>query len=129
MNLKAGKFLNAENIAFMDFKHFNGNQTHIGQSARYLNVFNLLPYYSNSTNNRYFEAHSEYNDEGYIMNKIPLLNKLKSTLILGGHALSTPGNKPYTELSVGLDNLGFGKFKLLRIDYVRSYQNGFQETV
>jgi hypothetical protein len=38
MNLKAGKFLNAENIAFMDFKHFNGNQTHIGQSARYLNV-------------------------------------------------------------------------------------------
>jgi hypothetical protein len=90
MNLKAGKFLNAENIAFMDFKHFNGNQTHIGQSARYLNVFNLLPYYSNSTNNRYFEAHSEYNDEGYIMNKIPLLNKLKSTLILGGHALSTP---------------------------------------
>jgi hypothetical protein len=35
------------------------------------------------------------------MNKIPLLNKLKSTLILGGHALSTPGNKPYTELSVG----------------------------
>jgi hypothetical protein len=94
----AEKFLNAENIAFMDFKHFNGNQTHIGQSARYLNVFNLLPYYSNSTNNRYFEAHSEYNDEGYIMNKI-LLNKLKSTLILG-HALSTPGNKPYTELSV-----------------------------
>jgi hypothetical protein len=47
------------------------------------------------------------------MNKIPLLNKLKSTLILGGHALSTPNNKPYTELSVGwLDNLGFGKFKL-----------------
>jgi hypothetical protein len=88
----------------MDFKHFNGNQTHIGQSARYLNVFNLLPYYSNSTNNRYFEAHSEYNDEGYIMNKIPLLNKLKSTLILGMHFL--PRNKPYTELSVGFDNLG-----------------------
>ncbi|MFV8361636.1 DUF5686 and carboxypeptidase regulatory-like domain-containing protein [Flavobacterium sp. LS1P3] len=126
LNVKAGKFLNAENIAFMDYKHFNGNRTHIGQSARYLNVFNLLPYYSNSTNNRYFEAHAEYNDEGYIMNKIPLLNKLKSTLILGGHTLSTPNNKPYTELSVGLDNLGFGKFKMLRIDYVRSYQNGFQ---
>ena len=125
VNLKAGKFINAENIAFMDYKHFNGNQTHIGQSARYLNVFNLLPYYTNSTNNSYFEAHSEYNDSGYIMNKIPLLNLLKSTLILGGHTLSTTNNKPYTEFSVGLDNLGFGKFKLLRIDYVRSYQNGF----
>ncbi|WP_426063521.1 DUF5686 and carboxypeptidase regulatory-like domain-containing protein [Flavobacterium sp. DSP2-3-1] len=126
LNLKAGKFLNADNIAFIDFKHFNGNQTHIGQSARYLNVFNLLPYYSNSTNDSYFEAHIEYNDKGYIMNKIPLLNKLKSTLILGAHALSTPNNKPYTEMTVGLDNLGFGKFKMLRVDYVRSYQNGFQ---
>ena len=126
LNLKAGKFLNADNIAFIDYKHFNGNQTHIGQSARYLNVFNLLPYYSNSTNDSYFEVHTEYNDKGYIMNKIPLLNKLKSTLTLGAHALSTPNNKPYTEITVGLDNLGFGKFKMLRIDYVRSYQNGFQ---
>ncbi|RTY93275.1 carboxypeptidase-like regulatory domain-containing protein [Flavobacterium sp. RSP46] len=126
LNLKAGKFLNADNIAFIDYKHFNGNQTHIGQSARYLNVFNLLPYYSNSTNDSYFEVHTEYNDKGYIMNKIPLLNKLKSTLTLGAHALSTPNNKPYTQITVGLDNLGFGKFKMLRIDYVRSYQNGFQ---
>jgi hypothetical protein len=60
------------------------------------------------------------------MNKIPLLNKLKSTLILGAHTLSTPNVKPYTEFTVGLDNLGFGKFKMLRVDYVRSYQNGFQ---
>ncbi|OAB28799.1 CarboxypepD_reg-like domain-containing protein [Flavobacterium fryxellicola] len=126
LNLKAGKFMNADNIAFIDYKHFNGNQTHIGQTERYLNVFNLLPYYSNSTNDSYFEAHGEYNDKGYILNKIPLLNKLKSTLILGAHALSTPNTKPYTEVTVGLDNLGFGKFKMLRVDYVRSYQNGFQ---
>ena len=126
LSLKAGKFFNAENIAFMDYKHFNGNQTHIGQSERYLNVFNLLPYYSNSTNDSYFELHSEYNDKGYIMNKIPLLNKLKSTLNLGFHSLSTLTNKPYNEVTVGLDNLGFGKFKILRIDYVRSYQSGFK---
>ena len=43
----------------MDYKHFNGNQTHIGQSERYLNVFNLLPYYANSTNDAYFEIHSD----------------------------------------------------------------------
>ena len=126
LNLKAGKFMNAENIAFMDYKHFNGNQTHIGQSERYLNVFNLLPYYSNSTNDSYFELHSEYNDNGYIMNKIPLLNKLKSTLNLGFHSLSKPTSNPYSEVTVGLDNLGFGKFKILRIDYVRSYQTGFK---
>jgi hypothetical protein len=126
MNLKAGKFFNAESIAFMDFKHFNGNQTHIGSSDRYLNVFNLLPYYTNSTNDSYFEAHLEHNDKGFIMNKIPLLNKLKSTLILGFHELAIPNRKPYSEVSIGLDNLGFGKFKLFRVDYVRSFQNGYQ---
>lgn len=126
MNLKVGKFFNADNIAFTDFKHFNGNQTHIGGTNRYLNVFNLLPYYSNSTNDSYFEAHLEHNDKGFIMNKIPLLNKLKSTLIIGFHQLAVPDRKPYTEASIGLDNLGFGKFKLFRLDYVRSYQNGNQ---
>lgn len=126
LNLKAGKFLNADNIAFIDYKHFNGNQTHIGQTERYLNVFNLLPYYSNSTNDSYFEAHMEHNDKGYIMNKIPLLNKLKSTLVIGFHTLVTPNSNPYSEFTAGLDNLGFGKFKLFRVDYVRSYQNGYK---
>lgn len=126
LNIKAGEFFNAENIAFMDYKHFNGNLIHIGSADRYLNVFNLLPYYSNSTNTRYFETHFEHNDNGFVMNKIPLLNKLKSTLILGAHLLAVPNKKPYTEISVGLDNLGFGKFKLFRLDYVRSYQNGYQ---
>lgn len=126
MNIKAGKFFNAEHISFVDYKHFNGNQTHIGQTARYLNVFNLLPYYFNSTNNSYFETHMEHNDNGYIMNKIPLLNKLKSTMVLRYHTLSVPNSKPYSEFTVGLDDLGFGKFKLFRFDYVRSYQNGYQ---
>lgn len=123
MNVKAGKFFNADNIAFVDYKHFNGNQTHIGQADRYLNVFNLLPYYTASTNDAYFEAHVEHDDQGYIMNKIPLLNKLRSTLVLGYHNLSVPERKSYHEFTIGLDNLGFGKFKFFRIDYVHSYQN------
>lgn len=127
MNLRAGKFFNAENISFIDYRHFNGNQTHIGTSERYLNVFNLMPYYANSTNNSYFEMHLEHNDMGYIMNKIPLLNLLKSTMNLGFHSLAIPDRKPYTEFTVGLDNLGFGKFKLFRVDYVHSYQGGIQQ--
>ena len=126
INLKAGAFIHGKDIAFIDYKHFNGNQTHIGNSDRYLNVFNLMPYYSNSTNKSYFEAHLEHNDNGYVMNKIPLLNKLNSTLLLGFHSLAIPNAKPYSELTVGLDNLGFGKLKIFRVDYIQSYQNGFQ---
>ncbi len=125
INSRVGTFLNADDISFVDYKHFNGNQTHIGQSDSYTNVFNLLPYYSSSTNKNYFETHIEHNDKGYFMNKIPLLKHLQSQLVLGFHNLSIENRKPYQEYSIGLDNLGFGKFKMFRVDYVRSYQNGF----
>jgi hypothetical protein len=86
-----------------------------------------MDYYSNSTNDAYFEAHFEHNDKGYIINKIPLLNKLNSTLVLGFHSLAIPDKKPYSEFTVGLDNLGFGKLKIFRFDYVHSNQNGVPE--
>ncbi len=123
---KGGKFFNADNISFVDYKHFNGNQTHIGQSENYTNVFNLLPYYGASTNDSYSETHIEHNDKGFFMNKIPLLKLLQSQLVLGFHNLAVPERKPYQEFSVGLDNLGFGKYKMFRVDYVRSYQDGNQ---
>lgn len=126
LNLKGGKFFNADGISFVDYKHFNGNQTHISNGDVYTNVFNNLPYYSSSTNDSYLEFHAEHNDKGFIMNKLPLLKYLKSQLVLGFHNLSIPDRRPYQEFSVGLDNLGFGKFRMLRVDYIRSYQNGFQ---
>jgi hypothetical protein len=126
INIRAGKFFNAEGISFVDYKHFNGNETHVMVGTSYINSFNLLPYYAASTNDSYFETHLEHNDKGFIMNKIPLLNKLQSKLMLGFKNLAVPDRKPYQEFSVGLSNLGFGKFRILRIDYVRSYQGGFQ---
>jgi hypothetical protein len=124
INVKAGKFFDADGISFIDYKHFNGNQTHIGTSDRYLNVFNMLPYYTHSTNNRYLEAHMEHDFKGYIMNKIPLLNLLQWNLVVGYHHLSTPDYKPYHEFTAGFNNVGFGKLRVFRIDYVRSYQGG-----
>jgi hypothetical protein len=91
----------------------------------YTNSFNLLPYYSASTNDSYFETHIEHNDKGFFMNKIPLLNKLQSKLMLGFKNLAVADKKPYQEFSVGLSNLGFGKVHVFRIDYVRSYQGGY----
>lgn len=124
-NLKGGMFSNADNISFADFRHFNGNQTRVGTSSSYTNVFNLLPYYALSTNKSYVEAHAEHDFKGYILGKIPLLNKLNYNLVIGGHYLSTEDNKPYREFSAGFDNVGFGKFRFLRIDYVHSFfENG-----
>ena len=124
-NARAGAFFNADDIAFMDFQHFNGNQINVSRRGNYTDVFNNLPYYDFSTNESYFEFHAEHDFNGYILGKIPLLNKLNFNLVLGAHSLSTAGNTPYQELTVGLDNVGWGKWRFLRIDYVRSYQSGF----
>jgi hypothetical protein len=125
LNMKVGKFFNADNISFVDYKHFNGNQTHVRIDGQYNTSFNLLPYYTQSTNNQYFETHVNYNDNGYFMNKIPLLNKLGWNLVGGFHQLATADNRPYQEMTVGLDRIGFGKLKIFRVDYIRSYQGGF----
>ena len=124
-NLKAGKFFNADAISFTDFQHFNGNQTII-QSRSYLEVFNNLPYYAASTNDSYLEMHAEHDFNGFILGKLPLLRKLNFNLVVGAHALATPANTPYQEYTVGIDNIGWGKFRFLRLDYLRSYQSGFQ---
>ena len=125
-NLRAGKFFNANEIAFTDYQHFNGNQTHVSTEGNYTNVFNNLGYYSGSTNDAYLEAHTEHDFNGFLLGKVPLLNTLNFNLIVGAHLLSTPDFKPYQEYTVGIDNIGWGKWRLLRIDYMRSYQSGFQ---
>ncbi|WP_034057903.1 DUF5686 and carboxypeptidase regulatory-like domain-containing protein [Lacinutrix jangbogonensis] len=124
-NLLGGVFSNADDIAFMDYHHFNGNQTNVKLDGSYLNSFKNLPYYGLSTNNSYAEFHAEHRFNGYILNKLPLINKLNFNLILGANAAFTQDNKPYSEFSIGVDNIGFGKFRFLRVDYVRSYQSGF----
>lgn len=126
-NLTGGTFFNAEGMAFIDFQHFNGNQTRVSHGNRYLDKFNLLPYYALSTNKTYGEAHLEHDFKGWILGKIPFINRLNYNLILGAHLLSTKARKPYSEFSVGLDNLGFGKYRLLRMDYVVSNHAGNQE--
>ncbi len=126
INLKAGKFFNADNVSFIDYQHFNGNLTHVNLFNNRFTSFNLLPYYSHSTNDAFVELHAEHNFKGYIMNKIPLLNKLQWNLLVGYHQLNVPTFKPYQEFTIGFDNIGFKKFRFLRIDYVKSYQNGFK---
>ncbi len=125
-NIRTGKFFNADDIAFMDFQHFNGNQINVSRRGNYTDVFNNLPYYALSTNDSYLEMHAEHDFNGFILGRIPLINKLNFNLVVGAHNLATPDNKPYQEYTIGLDNIGWGKFRFLRVDYVRSYQSGYQ---
>ncbi len=121
-NIKAGHYFSGDGISFVDRKHFGGNETHLNLNSSYLKSFGLLPYYSLSTNKSFVETHLEYNFNGFIMNKIPLLRWTGWNTVVGYHNAITSDNKPYQEFNVGLSNFGFGKFKFFRIDYIRSYQ-------
>lgn len=112
-----GKFFEKNDIAFTDYKHFNGNQTFIGSSPIYNKSFNLLPYYEYSTNESYVEFHAEHDFRGFLINKIPLLNKTRYSFIIGFHSLSIPEKNTHREYSIGLNNFGFGKFRPFRIDF------------
>ncbi|MDR5590812.1 DUF5686 and carboxypeptidase regulatory-like domain-containing protein [Christiangramia sp. SM2212] len=117
--INGGLFSNADDISLVDYQHFNANQTRIGFGS-YVGKFNLMPYYNFSTNQNYAEFHAEHDFEGWLLGKLPLINKLNFNLILGAHRLTTDGRSPYSEYSVGIDNLGFGKYRFLRLDYVVS---------
>ncbi|WP_275315039.1 DUF5686 and carboxypeptidase regulatory-like domain-containing protein [Tenacibaculum bernardetii] len=124
---KGGIFLEKKDIEFIDYAHFNGNRLLIAPNDNYLNNFYMLPYYQLSTNDKYGELHGEYNFKGALLSKVPLINKLNFHLVTGAKALFTAGNKPYSEYSVGLDNVGVGKWRFLRVDFARSNFNGKNE--
>lgn len=120
---RVGKFLDADDLALVDYKHFKGNQLRVYGRPE-LDKFNLLPYYDLSTNDQYAELHFEQNFKGWLLGKIPGINTLGFRVVAGGHVLWTGGEKPYQEFNIGLDNLGFGMFRLLRVDYVHSFYAG-----
>jgi hypothetical protein len=114
--LNAGYFLNNRAMSFMDYKHFNGNQTLLA-NPDYLNSFKLLPYYLYSTNTWYAEAHAEHHFNGFIFNKIPLLKKMKIQEVVGGHLLYTDKVSHYYEVNFGIEKI----FQVVRVDYVLGY--------
>ncbi|ARV16009.1 DUF5686 family protein [Polaribacter sp. SA4-12] len=124
-NIRGGIFVKKKYLAFMDKLQANGNQLRFPLDGK-LNSFGLLEYYKFYTNDKYAEAHVEHNFKGAILGKIPLINKLNFHLVGGAKTLFMAGKNPYTEYSVGLDNIGFGKWRFLRIDYVRSNYGGIK---
>jgi hypothetical protein len=104
--IAAGKFVNANNLSFPDYKQFAGNQTLFYQAG--VSRFLLLDYYLYSTNKQYLEAHVEQNFSGFILNKIPLIRKLKLQEIVNVNYLTTPDLKNYTELGIGVQYLNSG---------------------
>lgn len=117
-SVKAGSFFGEGPKNFVDYKHFIGNQTVFFNNAQ--NAFQNLPYYGYSTNKRYLEAHYEHHFYGFLLNKIPLVKKLKWKETGGVNFLYAEGGKNYTEIYAGIDNI----FRFFKVHFVSYYQTG-----
>ncbi len=120
--VSAGKFLNTQNVPFMDYNYFNGNQTIFSSFGS--SVFQLLPYYTYSTTGPFAEVHFEHNFQGFLFNKLPLIRKLKLDEIAGISYLTTNNLHNYYEYFIGVSKLG-----VLRFEVVGSYsrETGFSK--
>jgi hypothetical protein len=111
-----GKFLNNSSLYYPDYKQFAGNEILFYKGG--ISSFLMLNYYNFSTYTQYLEVHLEHNFSGFILNKIPLIRKLKLQEIVDVNYLSTPTIKNYAEWGAGIQYLNF------RLMYGRSYNSG-----
>jgi hypothetical protein len=121
--INAGTFIGAEDISFIDYKHFRGNRLRYRLESPRLSSFKMMDYFNYSTNSDYTQIHYNHDFKGYVLGKIPYVNRLNFDLSVGAKALFTE-RLPYFEVHTGIDNIGIGKIRPLRIDYAYSITSG-----
>jgi hypothetical protein len=118
--LSAGGFFDKKLVSIPDLNHVYGNQFFTANP--YLRSFQLAPYYAlSNASNFYCEVHVEWGLGGLGTNKIPLIRNLNWSLILGGNAYHASASQYHVEAFAGFENVGFGKFRFFRVDYIQGY--------
>ena len=115
-DVSANWFPNNNFVPFMDWEHFNTSRVHVMPGG--LNRFMALSYYGASTNNYGVQLHAEQHFNGFILNKIPLIKKLKWQVVGGVHYLYEPTFGNYYEVTVGIENI----FQIIRVDFVAPFR-------
>lgn len=116
-NVSAGGFLNDQYVSVPDLNHLYGNQLLV--ATPYVSSFQQAPYYQFSNARPFFsEAHVEWYLQGFLTNKIPVMRQLRWYLVAGANSYYADQDLWHTEFYGGIDNLGLGKFRVFRLDYV-----------
>jgi hypothetical protein len=131
----AGVFPNSNRMGIMDMYIPMGNQTFFGSGGENrLRRFDLMPYYEMATDRSYVEGHLEHHLQGWVFDKIPGIRKLQFKEVLGarfyyspqtvGQTLLGRSHMPYWELNAGIENIGIGPIRPLRLDFAFGFEGG-----
>jgi hypothetical protein len=120
---KAGQFLNADKMFFMDYKDFPGNRTPFTTSD-VIGGYRLLDYYLYSTSDRYVMASGHFHFRKLLVSRFPMMRLAGLSENLFVNYLATPVLGNYVEAGYGLDNL----LRLFRIEAAVSMIRGDYQT-
>jgi len=102
-NFEVGYFANNRNIYFNEFNHFAASPYEVGIKNIYP-VFQLMDYYSNSTDKGYIESHVMYKTPMLLLKRLPLIRNRMWNESLSANYLFVPENDYHLELGYGIGN-------------------------
>ncbi len=118
-NVRAGAFLNADSLAFMDYKHFLGNRTPISTSDP-AGSYRLLHYYRYSTADKYLAVNAHYHFRRFLVTSIYEVRMLGIRENVFVNYLATPTAKNYTEVGYSID----GILRVFRLEGAVAFRDG-----
>lgn len=120
-----GRFLSNKKSTFIDYFHFVGSEIGVYFESDFDNTFLLQPYYNLSSTKPYVTISYQHHFEGWMTDKLPLLNKWGVKTVLSLKTIQRQGDH-YYETGFGLEGIKLGIVSLGRLDYVASFnQSGY----
>jgi len=102
-NFEAGYFANNRNIYFNEFNHFAASSYEVGIKNIYP-VFQLMDYYTNSTDKGYVEGHVMYKTPMLLLKRLPLIRNRMWNENLSVNYLFVPETGYHLEMGYGIGN-------------------------
>ncbi|MCW5912267.1 MAG: carboxypeptidase-like regulatory domain-containing protein [Cyclobacteriaceae bacterium] len=117
--LQAGKFFDTQNMYFMDYKHFLGNQTPFVTTDP-VGSYRLMDYYKYSTADQYFTANAHYHFRKLLLTRVAKVRMVGITENVFVNYLATPTSRNYTEVGYGIE----GILRIFRLEAAAAFRDG-----
>ncbi len=101
----------------IDAQHFGGSELPVAIYVDYLDRYLAADYFTFSTATTWVDGVVEHDFDGWLWQRLPLLRKLGWSVVTRAAMIYLPEEgRRHGELGVGLDKVGFGPARPLRVD-------------